>query len=844
MIYFLFFIAAYKTIGVYGINVTTGQRYHDTTGLPQKGAQSDYQILTPVMQINDVTKNSAVVMFNLHSEKRRAKAIDYSLDCVRYMTQLYPNDRASIDLEDESYHYVSTNCTSITEVVFLVQDPPKTRPASVVFFPILANNDVKSVANQTNSIVGKKAVPHEVIGFVSAVHNWDTLLSLSTNDKVTGIIVVLSNNIESHTFVYDNGVVKYIGLGDYHDSKYDSQRYAFPLNSDIGIVDSSISTPLTYSITLYPTHEWVSLFVNDNPAITCGIAVGLVVFTSLIFVIYDYLINRNVNAQELIMQTKRQFVRYISHEIRTPLNVVLLGFQLLAAEMSGFPHDELHGSREGYVKQFSLWLQLIDDIAQSAENAICVLNDLMSYDKLDTGTLMIERELLPIWELIRHTIHPFTVQAKAKNIELELIFVETKSSKTTHCTVVDEHPTSSRTAVTFASHGTQHSPRLAIPTEDPLESVDVELGEVDGNNHVNVDQQIVLGDKAKLSQVIRNLISNALKFTPSGGKVTIHIHWEDHSCPDHVFQLLQIDANGGEGSSKKQDDQDKIDIQHLLVCGKLILSVTDTGAGMSQDNLSHLFQEGVQFNPGKLQAGQGSGLGLWISKGIVGLHRGKLSASSEGVGKGSTFTLELPLLAPKERPADPSPSHSHEIDPRLAQSHSSETLLSSPEKHLQHSMSVSQYSMDMSICDLPRYTARVLIVDDSEPIRKMLCRSLTTLGCRCRQVEDGVQCLEFIQKVQDDSEDFIDIIFMDNEMPNMTGPEAVTKLRELGICTPVIGVTGNVLQEDTDFFLKSGANKILHKPFTIKTLESVLKEFISRTPPLHIEMLEKSDDVT
>ncbi len=406
-------LAAYKAMGLYGLNETTGGRYHDTTGLPQPGVPSHYQILTPVLQINDMKSNAAVVMFNLHSKKRRAKAIDYALDCVKYMTQMYPNDRTLIDLEDESYHYVSSNCTSITEVVFLVQDPPKTRPASIVCFPILANNNRVGDVNQTTLTAGMKPVPPEVIGFVWAAENWDTLLSLSAYDKVTGIIAVLSNNIESHTFMYDNGVVRYIGLGDHHDSKYNSQRYWFGLNTGTDVFDPSMSTPLTYSITLYPTHEWVSLFVNDNPAITCGIAVGLVVFTSLIFVIYDYLINRNVNAQELIMQTKRQFVRYISHEIRTPLNVVLLGFQLLAAEMSGFPHEQYRRSPEAYVRQFILWLQLIQDISQSAETAVCVLNDLMSYDKLDTGTLVIERELLPIWELIRHTIHPFTVQAKA-----------------------------------------------------------------------------------------------------------------------------------------------------------------------------------------------------------------------------------------------------------------------------------------------------------------------------------------------------------------------------------------------------------------------------------------------
>ena len=79
-------------------------------------------------------------------------------------------------------------------------------------------------------------------------------------------------------------------------------------------------------------------------------------------------------------------------------------------------------------------------------------------------------------------------------------------------------------------------------------------------------------------------------------------------------------------------------------CGSLIIDIEDHGPGMDGEELGRLFQEGVQFNPNQLQAGQGSGLGLWISKGIIELHMGRLTARSEGLGKGSTFTIEIPLL--------------------------------------------------------------------------------------------------------------------------------------------------------------------------------------------------------
>jgi hypothetical protein len=72
--------------------------------------------------------------------------------------------------------------------------------------------------------------------------------------------------------------------------------------------------------------------------------------------------------------------------------------------------------------------------------------------------------------------------------------------------------------------------------------------------------------------------------------------------------------------------------------------VTDSGAGISDENQKKLFKEIVQFNPEKLQAGGGSGLGLWISSGIMELHNGKISVFSEGEGKGCSFMVEIPMI--------------------------------------------------------------------------------------------------------------------------------------------------------------------------------------------------------
>ena len=93
-----------------------------------------------------------------------------------------------------------------------------------------------------------------------------------------------------------------------------------------------------------------------------------------------------------------------------------------------------------------------------------------------------------------------------------------------------------------------------------------------------------------------------------------------------------------------------VDLDSLRFVGAVVITVCDSGAGMTEDNLANLFQEGVQFNANQLQNGKGSGIGLWVSKGFVTRHLGSLTATSEGIGLGSTFTVELPAYMPISDP--------------------------------------------------------------------------------------------------------------------------------------------------------------------------------------------------
>lgn len=121
----------------------------------------------------------------------------------------------------------------------------------------------------------------------------------------------------------------------------------------------------------------------------------------------------------------------------------------------------------------------------------------------------------------------------------------------------------------------------------------------------------VEGDPNRLAQVLTNLVSNALKFTPAGGAV-----------------LLE---------AARHHDQ-------------VVLRVRDTGLGMTPDQIQRLFVPFGQVHEPGAGAERGTGLGLFISKGIVEAHGGHIAATSDGPGRGSTFTVRLPLAGAKPLP--------------------------------------------------------------------------------------------------------------------------------------------------------------------------------------------------
>lgn len=218
-----------------------------------------------------------------------------------------------------------------------------------------------------------------------------------------------------------------------------------------------------------------------------------------------------------------------------------------------------------------------------------------------------------------------------------------------------------------------------------------------------------------MAQVLRNILSNALKFTSAEGCVAVNIEHQQ---------------------------------------GKLIVAVKDSGFGISFENQKRLFSEVVQFHAKAHQAGGGSGLGMWISKKIVDMHGGSIAVFSEGEGRGATFTFTLPMKAsfvPNEARAE---SFRQARSPSFRRQPS--VFVKDPSGNLKDSMfeGLEGTSSELPILD-------ILIVDDSELNRKMIMRSLTEDGHYFTEAVDGIDAVEIVSKAIAERRRF-DVITMDN----------------------------------------------------------------------------------
>jgi len=301
--------------------------------------------------------------------------------------------------------------------------------------------------------------------------------------------------------------------------------------------------------------------------------------------------------------------------------------------------------------------------------------------------------------------------------------------------------------------------------------------------NVDVDENIplnLIGDELRIKQIINNLLSNAFKYTEKG-EVLMSISAEYQEDPSMVM---------------------------------LVLRVSDTGQGMTAEQLDKLFDEFTRFNADVNSKVEGTGLGMSITRQLVALMNGKIEVKSEP-DKGSVFTVRLP------QKIDSADVIGKELAEGLKNYRTSN--LSQIEKKTQIVYEYMPYG-------------RVLIVDDVDTNLYVARGLMSPYGLSLETAKSG---FEMIEKIQNGA--VYDIIFLDHFMPKMDGIEAVKIVRNMGYTNPIIALTANAIVGQADVFLNNGFDGFISKPIDTRQLNATLNKLIrDKYPPEVVKAAQRN----
>jgi PAS domain S-box-containing protein len=279
--------------------------------------------------------------------------------------------------------------------------------------------------------------------------------------------------------------------------------------------------------------------------------------------------------------------------------------------------------------------------------------------------------------------------------------------------------------------------QAALETSRPL----IEAARHDLALNIPQTPMYVLGDLTRLAQIFSNLLNNAAKYTPTGGRITL--------------------------TATKVD-------------GEAVIEVRDTGVGIAAEALPNIFEMFTQANRDRGLA-PGLGIGLALVHALTEMHGGAVTAASDGLGTGSSFTVRLPLLQAADFEAAGAATHA-------------EATAST--------------------------RRRILVADDNLDAAESLSMLLTMMGHEVRAAHDGAQAVEQAEQFRPD------LILMDVGMPRLDGLQAATRIRsrDWGASPVIVALTGWGQDADRKRSKEAGCDVHLVKPLDFDRLTALLTQ--------------------
>ena len=271
----------------------------------------------------------------------------------------------------------------------------------------------------------------------------------------------------------------------------------------------------------------------------------------------------------------------------------------------------------------------------------------------------------------------------------------------------------------------------------------------------DIEHEYVMGDDTKVREIFINIIGNSLKYTPAGGKITIDIREIPFDRENYIAYKIVVE---------------------------------DTGIGMSEDYLPHIFEEFSREHTSTESKVVGTGLGLPIVKALIDLMGGTIEIESE-VGKGTKTTVMIPFE------------------------------IATQEQILEEQQKAKEFVPE----DIKG--KRILVAEDNELNAEITLTVLKEKGLLVERAANGKECVEMLKEKP---ADYYDMILMDIQMPEMDGYQTTEMIRNLGdsrAAVPIVAMTANAFEEDRQKALDADMNAHVSKPVDMNVLFRVMAKF-------------------